>query len=60
MKEELKFLLEELTPSDFEKVKQLYKITNGIKGNTVMEFLDNVPESMFSGIIKLCNKQLDK
>jgi hypothetical protein len=60
MKEELKKLLEKLSPSEFSKVKQIYAMMNGIKGETVEEFVSNVPDKTVQGIINLClcNKQL--
>lgn len=60
MKEELKGLLKELSTSDFEKVKLLYKMTNGIKGNSIDEFVNNVPDKTVPGVIKLCNEQMRK
>jgi hypothetical protein len=60
MKTELTKLLNQLSPADFSKVKQLYKMTNGIKGDTVDEFVNNVPnDKTTEGIIKLCKKQLE-
>ena len=59
MKDELKTLLGKLSPSDFSKVKQLYAMTNKIKGNTIDEFVNNLPnDKMVQGVINLCNKQL--
>ena len=60
MKDTLKALLNELTPSDFVKVTSLYRSINGIKGDTVDEFVSNVPDRTVKGIINLCNKQLGK
>lgn len=58
MKEQLKTLLSKLSPSDFNKVKQLYKMTNKIQGDTIEEFVQNVPDKTVQGVINLCNKQL--
>jgi len=58
MKEQLKTLLNRLSPSDFSKVKQLYKMTNKITGDTIDEFVANTPDNTVQGIINLCNKQL--
>lgn len=57
MKEELRNKLNSLTNNDFEKVKQLYSM-QGIKGNTIEEFVNNTPDRVVQGIINLCNKQL--
>ena len=35
MKEQLKTLIGKLSASDFGKLKQLYRMTNGIKGETI-------------------------
>lgn len=58
MKKELKEWLGKLSPSDFGKVKQLYKMTNKIKGETVEEFAENTPDKVVPGIINMCKKQL--
>lgn len=60
MKEQLKNLLKELSPADFSKVKQLYAMTNKIKGNTIDEFVGNTPDNVVQGVINLCNKQLGR
>ena len=59
-KEEVTKLLGELSPTDFGKVKQLYKMTNRIEGNTIEEFVNNLSEKTMQGVINLCNKQLGK
>lgn len=57
MKEQLKQMLTRISPSDFSKIKQLYLMTNKIKGNTIDEFVANVPDDKtVQGIINLCNK----
>lgn len=59
MKEQLKEALKKLSPSDFGKIKQLYAMTNRIKGDTIDEFVDNVPDDKTAqGIINTVNKQL--
>lgn len=61
MKDELKGLLKELSPSEFDKVKQLYKMTNKIEGNTIDEFVGNIAsDRTVEGVIKLCKKQLGR
>ena len=60
MKNELKTLLGELSPSDFGKLKQLYKMTNRIGGDTIDEFVANVPDNVVQGVINTCRKQLGK
>ena len=57
MKEELLKLLGQLSDSDFAKVKQLYAM-QGIKGGTREEFVENTPDNVVLGVIKLCKKQL--
>lgn len=57
MKDILKIKLNSLSDSDFSKVKQLYAMS-GIRGNTIDEFVNNVPDKTVQGIINLCNKQL--
>ncbi len=57
MKAELIDLLEQLSDSDFGKVKQLYAM-QGIKGDTRQIFVDNTPDKVVPGMIKLCKKQL--
>lgn len=60
MKEELTNLLNELSDSDFAKVKQLYAM-QGIKGDTREQFVANVSSDRLSqGIINLCKKQLGR
>ena len=60
MKEELRNLLNELSPSDFHKIKQIYSMTNGIKGNTIDEFVEACPDRVVPGVINACKKQLNK
>lgn len=59
-KEELKKLLNELSPKEFGQVKQLYSMTNRIKGDTIDEFVTNCPDNVVQGVINLCNKQMGK
>lgn len=60
MKEQLKALLNELSDSDFGKIKQLYAM-QGLKGNTREEFVENISnDRLTQGIINLCNKQLGR
>jgi len=60
MKDQLKTLLGQLSTSDFGKIKQLYKMTNRISGDTIDEFVANVPDNVVQGVINACNKQLGK
>jgi hypothetical protein len=59
MKAELTAQLNRLSPTQFGKVKQIYLMTNKIKGSTVEEFVSNVPtDKMAEGIINLVKKEL--
>lgn len=58
MKLELIEKLNKLSNSDFQKIKQLYGMTNKIKGDTIEEFVKNTPDNVVPGIIKLCDKQI--
>jgi hypothetical protein len=61
MREQLRQLLSELSASDFSKVVKLYWVTRGIKGDTIDEFLNNIPDDKtVEGVTRLCNKQLGR
>lgn len=59
LKNNLIVYLNKMSKSDVDKIQQLYKMTNKIKGGTIEEFVNNVPnDAVLEGIIKLCKKQL--
>lgn len=60
MRKELIELLGQLSESDFKKVKHLYNMTNDIKGDSIEEFVDNVPDKTVPGVINLCKEQMKK